>query len=128
MLRYLILICTLDSVADHLGLDSAQASIVTAIFNLGQTVGQPLVGYRRTLPLAMWVFTQTYANWVFFAMLEGIFGGLFCAAIATLMIEVVGMQVAASGFTPMWLRLAVLCTLLLSKQSLYQLSKIQVPI
>jgi MFS family permease len=104
-----------------------QASIVSAIFNLGQTVGRPLVGYLSdrfgrinmaaimtlvagVLPLAMWVCTHTYATLVWFAMLEGIVGGVFWAAIAPLMIEVVGMRDVAFGLTPMWISLAIPCT------------------
>lgn len=127
MLGYFILIFTLASFANHLGLDSSQASIVSAIFNLGQTVGRPLVGYLSDrfgrinmaaimtllagiLPLAMWVCTQTYATLVSFAMLEGIVGGVFWAAIAPLMIEVVGIKDVASALTPLWLSLAIPCT------------------
>ncbi|RFN44906.1 major facilitator superfamily domain, general substrate transporter [Fusarium flagelliforme] len=127
MLGYFILIFTLASFANHLGLDSSQASIVSAIFNLGQTVGRPLVGYLSdrfgrinmaaimtlvagVLPLTMWVCTQTYATLVSFAMLEGIVGGVFWAAIAPLMIEVVGMRDVAFGLTPMWISLAIPCT------------------
>ncbi|CAG9982669.1 unnamed protein product [Clonostachys byssicola] len=127
MLGYFILIFTLASFANHLGLDSSKASIVSAIFNLGQAVGRPLVGYLSDrfgrinmaaimtllagiLPLAMWVCTQTYTTLVSFAMFEGIVGGVFWAAIAPLMIEVVGMKDVASGLTPMWLSLAIPCT------------------
>ncbi|KAL5589222.1 hypothetical protein FOBRF1_015750 [Fusarium oxysporum] len=127
MLGYFILIFTLASFGNNLGLDSSQASIVSAIFNLGQTVGRPLVGYLSdrfgrinmaaimtlvagVLPLAMWVCTQTYATLVSFAMLEGIVGGVFWAAIGPLMIEVVGMRDVAFGLTPMWISLAIPCT------------------
>ncbi|KAJ4129108.1 hypothetical protein NW768_007639 [Fusarium equiseti] len=127
MLGYFILIFTLASFANHLGLDSSQASIVSAIFNIGQTVGRPLVGYlcdrfgrinmaaimtlvAGILPLAMWVCTKTYATLVSFALLEGIVGGVFWAAIAPLMVEVVGMRDLASGLTPMWLSLSIPCT------------------
>ncbi|KAM0226714.1 hypothetical protein ACHAPO_012131 [Fusarium lateritium] len=127
MLGYFILIFTLASFANHLGLDSSQASVVSAIFNLGQTVGRPLVGYLSDrfgrinmaaimtllagiLPLAMWVCTQAYATLVYFAMLEGIVGGVFWAAIAPLMVEVVGIRDLASGLTPIWLSLSIPCT------------------
>jgi MFS family permease len=127
MLGYFILIFTLASFANHLGLDSSQAALVSALFNLGQAIGRPLVGYfsdrfgrinmaaamtlvAGILPLAMWVCTRNYATLISFAMLEGIVGGTFWAAIAPLMIEVVGMNDVASGLTPMWLSLAVPCT------------------
>ncbi|EWY84338.1 hypothetical protein FOYG_14090 [Fusarium oxysporum NRRL 32931] len=127
MLGYFILIFTLASFANHLGLDSSRASVVSAIFNLGQTVGRPLVGYLSDrfgrinmaaimtllagiLPLAMWVCTQTYATLVSFAMLEGIVGGVFWATIAPLTVEVVGMRALASGLTPIWLSLSIPCT------------------
>ncbi|KAM0236608.1 hypothetical protein ACHAP5_009294 [Fusarium lateritium] len=127
MLGYFILVFSLASFANHLGLNSSQASVVSAIFNLGQTAGRPLVGYLSDrfgrinmaaimtllagiLPLAMWVCTQTYATLVSFAMVEGIIGGVFWAAIAPLMIEVVGIDNIASALTPMWLSLAIPCT------------------
>lgn len=91
MLGHFILIFTLANFANHLGLDSSQGATVSAIFNLGQAIGRPLVGYLSDrfgrinmaaamtfvagmLPLVMWVFTQSYATLISFAILEGIVG------------------------------------------------------
>lgn len=127
MLGYFILIFTLANFANHLGLTSAQAATVSAIFNLGQTVGRPFVGYLSdnfgrinmatsmtliagALPLLMWSNTHSYAILIAFAMMEGIVGGTFWAAIVPLMSGAVGTADLAFGLTPMWLSLALPCT------------------
>lgn len=127
MLGYFILIFTLADFADQLGFDSSQAAVVSAMFNLGQTIGRPLVGYfsdsagrinmaasmtflAGVLPLAVWVNTKTYSVLIAFALLEGAVAGTFWATIAPLMVEVVGMKEVSSGLAPLWLSLAIPCT------------------
>ena len=127
MLGYFILIFTLANFANELGLDSSQASITAAMFNLGQTIGRPAVGYLSDragrinmaafmtliagiLPLAMWVNTHAFGVLVAFAVLEGLVAGTFWATIGPLMIEVVGITEVASGLMPLWFSLALPCT------------------
>lgn len=124
MLGYFILIFSLASYANYIGLDSSQAAVTSAIFNLGQAGGRPLAGYfsdragrinmaaSMTLlagifPLCLWVASHCYGVLVTFAVVEGIFAGTFWATIAPVMAEVVGLQDAASGLNLMWLTLVV---------------------
>ncbi|KAK3186944.1 hypothetical protein K4F52_004388 [Lecanicillium sp. MT-2017a] len=127
MLGYFILIFTLADFARSLGLTSSQGAVTSAVFNLGQAIGRPLVGYfsdtsgrinmaasmsfvAGLLPLVMWVNTGGCGVLVAFALLEGLVAGTFWATIAPLMIEVVGIKEVASGLTPMWFSLALPCT------------------
>lgn len=124
MLGYFILIFSLASYANHIGLDSSKAAVISAVFNLGQAVGRPLAGYfsdragrinmaasmtflAGIFPLCLWVVSRCYGVLITFAVIEGIFAGTFWATIAPVMAEVVGLQDASSGLNLMWLMLVI---------------------
>lgn len=127
MLGYFILIFTLANFAKSIGLDSSQASVASALFNLGQALGRPLIGYfsdvtgrinmagsmtfiAGVLPLVVWTNTSNYGVLIFFAFVEGLFAGNFWATIAPLVAEVVGIKNVPSGLNLLWLAVVIPCT------------------
>ncbi|KAB8071040.1 major facilitator superfamily domain-containing protein [Aspergillus leporis] len=127
MLGYFVLMYSLANYGNEIGLNSSQASIVSAIFNLGQAVGRPCIGYfsdrvGRTnmagsmtfiagvLPLVVWTNAKSYGVLVFFAIAEGLVAGNFWATIAPLIAEVVGLKDVSSGLNIMWLSIVLPCT------------------
>ncbi|KAJ5683588.1 hypothetical protein N7462_006753 [Penicillium macrosclerotiorum] len=127
MLGYFILIFTLANFANSIGLSSSQASLASALFNLAQAVGRPLIGYfsdktgrinmagamtfiAGLLPLAMWTSTKSYGVLISFALLEGLVAGNFWATIAPLVAEIVGLSNVSSGLSLLWVSIAVPCT------------------
>ncbi len=127
MLGYFILIFTLANFAKSIGLDSSQASVASALFNLGQALGRPLIGYfpdvtgrinmagsmtfiAGVLPLVIWTNTNNYGVLIFFTFVEGLFAGNFWATIAPLVAEVVGLKNVPSGLNLLWLAIVIPCT------------------
>ena len=45
LLGYVVLVFTLADYARAVGIDSQQSSLLSALFNLGQGLGRPLIGY-----------------------------------------------------------------------------------
>ncbi|CAH0031658.1 unnamed protein product, partial [Clonostachys rhizophaga] len=107
ILGYFILIFSLADYAMSIGLDSSQSSLIAALFNFGEAIGRPLVGYLSDnagrmnisfsmtllagiLPLAVWVNAKGYGVLLFFSVSEGLVAGSFWATISPLMAEVVG--------------------------------------
>ncbi|RKU49567.1 hypothetical protein DL546_009327 [Coniochaeta pulveracea] len=124
MLGYFILVFSLASYANHIGLNSSEASVSSAVFNLGQAAGRPLAGYLSdrlgriniaasmtlvagVLPLGLWVASRSYGVLIIFAVIEGIFAGTFWATIGPIMAEVIGLQDATAGLSLMWLTLVI---------------------
>lgn len=70
MLGYVVLIFSLANYANYIGLDASQAALVSALFNLGQGLGRPLIGYfsDHTGRLNMAVLTTCMAGVVSFAI------------------------------------------------------------
>ncbi|KAK1148076.1 hypothetical protein N8T08_010711 [Aspergillus melleus] len=127
MLGYFVLIFSLANYATEIGLTSTQASLASAIFNLGQAVGRPLAGYfsdttgrvnmaailtlvAGILPLVVWTNAHSYGVLMFFAISEGLVAGSFWATIAPLVAEVVGLKGVSSGLNLLWLAIVVPCT------------------
>ncbi|KAF3392496.1 putative transporter MCH2 [Penicillium rolfsii] len=127
MLGYFILIFSLANFANHIGLNSSQASVASALFNIGQAIGRPLIGYfsdttgrinmagsmtllAGLLPLVIWTNTQSYGVLIFFALVEGLVAGNFWATIAPLVAEVVGLENVPCGLNLIWLVIAIPCT------------------
>ncbi|PLB53946.1 monocarboxylate transporter [Aspergillus steynii IBT 23096] len=127
MLGYFVLIFSLADYATQIGLNSTQASLASAVFNLGQAVGRPLAGYfsdttgrvnmatvitfvAGILPLAVWTSAQSYGVLMFFALSEGLVAGSFWATIAPLVAEVVGLKQTSQGLNLLWLAIVVPCT------------------
>jgi MFS family permease len=127
MLGYFILIFSLANFANSIGLNSSQASVASALFNIGQAIGRPLIGYfsdktgrinmtgsmtflAGVLPLVIWTNTKNYGVLIFFAIVEGLVAGNFWATIAPLVAEVVGLENVPCGLNLIWLVIAIPCT------------------
>ncbi|KAE8156157.1 major facilitator superfamily domain-containing protein [Aspergillus tamarii] len=127
MLGYFVLMYSLANYANEIGLNASQASIITAIFNLGQAVGRPCIGYfsdrvgrinmassmtflSGILALAVWTNAKSYGVLGFFAVAEGFIAGNFWATIAPLMAEVVGLKEVPAGLNLLWLSIVLPCT------------------
>ncbi|KAF9888174.1 hypothetical protein FE257_009169 [Aspergillus nanangensis] len=124
MLGYFVLIFTLANYANEIGLNASQASVISAIFNAGQAVGRPCIGYfsdgvgrinmagsmtflAGIIPLVVWVNAHNYGVLIFFAVAEGLVAGNFWATVAPLVAEVVGIKDMASGLNLLWLSIVL---------------------
>ena len=104
MLGYMILLYSLSNYAVSIGLSQSQASVITALLNLGTAVGRPAVGFAsdrwgRILiagSLAMftglccfciWIPATSYGVLIFYAILAGSTVGTFWMVRFTLHIE-----------------------------------------
>ncbi|KAJ5663123.1 hypothetical protein N7507_003854 [Penicillium longicatenatum] len=127
ILGYFILIYSLANYGEEIGLSSSQASLVSGIFNLGQAVGRPIIGYfsdtvgrvniagfttflAGVICLAVWVNAESYGLLVFFAIFEGLFAGNIWATIAPLVAEVVGLDRVSRGMNIVWLCILIPAT------------------
>lgn len=94
MLGYVVLIFSLANYANAVGLNSSQASLVSALFNLGQFLGRPPIGYYSDtfgrinmamfttfacgiFALAIWIPAKTYGVLIFYAIIGGTCAGTF---------------------------------------------------
>ncbi|KAF9878117.1 major facilitator superfamily transporter [Colletotrichum karsti] len=124
MLGYFILIFSLANFAMEIGLRPSEAAIISALFNFGQAIGRPLIGYfsdgfgrmnmaalmtfiAGVLSLVVWVNARTYGVLIFYAISEGLVAGNFWATIAPLMAEVLGLNQVPSGLNLMWLSMVL---------------------
>lgn len=99
MLGYIVLIFSLPNYAQSVGLTPRQGALVAAIFNLGQGLGRPPVGYfsdsfgRINMALTMtflaglfslviWIFAKSYGVLIFYAIVCGAVAGTFWAVSA----------------------------------------------
>jgi MFS family permease len=127
ILGYFILIYSLANYGEEIGLSSSQASLVSGIFNLGQAVGRPIIGYfsdtvgrvniagfttflAGVICLAVWVNAESYGLLIFFAIFEGLFAGNIWATIAPLVAEVVGLERVSRGMNIVWLCILIPAT------------------
>jgi MFS family permease len=124
ILGYFILIFSLAHYGTEIGLTPSHASLISGLFNLGQAIGRPLVGYfsdsvgRITIAgattfvagaicLAVWVNAHSFGVLVFFAIAEGLVAGNFWATIAPLVAEVLEIDKVPSGMNLVWLSIVV---------------------
>ncbi|KAH7001341.1 major facilitator superfamily domain-containing protein [Ilyonectria destructans] len=127
MLAYIVLIFSLANYANEVGLDSSQAALVSAIFNLGQAFGRPFIGYfsDRTgrinmaclttfmaaiFVFALWINGNVYGVLILFTIIGGAVGGTFWATIAPVTAEVVGLADVPSALNLVWLVIVLPCT------------------
>lgn len=120
MLGYVVLIFSLANYANAIGLNAQQASVVSAILNLGQGLGRPPIGYfsdsvgRINMAMAMtflcaiftfaiWIPAQSYGVLIFFALVGGAVAGTYWATIAPVTAEVVGLRNVPSALNLAWL-------------------------
>nr|POE50148.1 putative transporter mch2 [Quercus suber] len=127
MLGYVVLVFSLANYANAIGLNASQASIVSALLNLGQTIGRPPIGYfsDRTgrinmaalmtflsglFALVVWTFTESYGVLIFYALLGGTVAGTFWATIGPVTAEVVGLRLIPAALNLEWLVIVLPCT------------------
>ncbi|KAF7189786.1 putative transporter MCH2 [Pseudocercospora fuligena] len=127
MLGYVVLIFSLANYANAIGLNASQASVVSAILNLGQGLGRPPIGYFSDnigrinmaammtglcalLSFAIWIPAQSYGVLLFFAIVGGAVAGTFWATIAPVAAEVVGLKYVPSALNLEWLIIVLPCT------------------
>lgn len=120
MLGYVVLIFSLANYANAIGLNASQASIVSALLNLGQGLGRPPIGYfsdnigrinmaaMMTLlcaifSFAIWIPASSYGVLIFFALVGGAVAGTFWATIAPVAAEVTGLKTVPSALNLIWL-------------------------
>ncbi|KAL6918820.1 hypothetical protein FSST1_002846 [Fusarium sambucinum] len=124
MLGYFILIFTLANYANVIGLDSSQASMVPALFMLGQAIGRPGIGWLSDrlgrlnttcimtlitgiLILTVWTSAKSFGVLAFFALTVGLSAGVFWVNIAPVLVEVLGLKNLASALSVLWVAMAV---------------------
>lgn len=124
MLAYVVLIFSLANYANEIGLDASQAAIVSALFNFGQFLGRPPIGYfsdtvgrlnmaggttflAGLFALAIWIPAKSYGVLIFYAIIGGTTAGTFWCTIAPVTAEVVGLKHVSSGLNLMWLAITL---------------------
>ncbi|KAH0355916.1 putative monocarboxylate transporter, partial [Aureobasidium melanogenum] len=127
MLAYVVLLFSLANFARSVGLTASQASTVSAIFNLGQAVGRPPIGYfsdsigrinMATLmtfmsglfALVIWTNAKSFGVLIFYAIVGGTVAGTFWTTIAPVTAEVVGLRNVPAALNICWLVLVIPCT------------------
>ena len=120
ILGYIVLIFSLANYANYIGLDSSDAALVSALINLGQGVGRPLIGFfsDRTgrinmaafttfltgvFALAIWTNAHSFSVLVVFAIIGGATAGTFWTVIGPIAAEVVGLKHVPSALNLTWL-------------------------
>ncbi|KAK5137388.1 hypothetical protein LTR08_008966 [Meristemomyces frigidus] len=124
ILAYVVLIFSLANYANSVGLNASQASIISALFNLGQAFGRPPIGYfsdsigrinmaglmtffSGLFTLVIWIFAKSYGVLIFYALIGGTVAGTFWATIAPVAVEVVGLRKAPSALNLAWLVIVI---------------------
>ncbi|KAG5936167.1 hypothetical protein E4U53_000278 [Claviceps sorghi] len=124
MLGYVVLIFSLANYANEIGLGASEAALISALFNLSQGLGRPLMGYwsDRTgrinmaglmtllaglVVLVIWINAKVYGVLIFFALVGGGLAGTFWTTIAPVTAEVVGLRNVPSGLCLTWLIIAM---------------------
>ncbi|KAL1872720.1 hypothetical protein Daus18300_004266 [Diaporthe australafricana] len=127
MLGYIALVFSLANYARSIGLSASQASIISAMLNLGQGLGRPPIGYFSDsigrinmaglatfscsiLIFAIWIFAKSYGVLIFYALVGGFVTGSFWATIGPVAVEIVGLQDLASALNLEWLIIVLPCT------------------
>lgn len=94
VMGFMVIWFSLSTFSRSIGLDAGQGSIVTAVLNVGQIFGRPLVGYYSdavgriniataatfvsgVLCLSLWICAKSYAAILCFALFGGILFGTF---------------------------------------------------
>ncbi|KAH6900507.1 major facilitator superfamily domain-containing protein [Thelonectria olida] len=127
MLGYIVLIFSLANYANKVGLDASQASLVSALFNLGQALGRPFIGYfsdrtgrinmacwttfsAAVFTFALWINGGVFGVLILFTIVGGAVAGTFWATIAPVTAEVVGLADVPAALNLVWLVIVLPCT------------------
>ncbi|OJJ39960.1 hypothetical protein ASPWEDRAFT_104653 [Aspergillus wentii DTO 134E9] len=120
VITFVALLFTVSDYALSIGLSSHQASIVSAVLNLGQTVGRPCVGlcsdrYGRLniaalstflcglFCLVIWVFVNNMGVLCLFVLLAGANSCTYFATVSPVLAEIVGLKGLLSALSINWL-------------------------
>lgn len=120
MLGYVVLIFSLANYAEAIGLSADQGSVVSALFNLGQMIGRPPIGYfsdamgrlnmaasmtflSGLFALVIWINSHNYGVLIFFAIIGGTVAGTFWATVAPVAAEVHGVKELPAVLSLTWL-------------------------
>lgn len=127
MLGYVVLVFSLANYGIEIGLNASQASVISALFNLGQAMGRPVVGYFSDdigrinmamfmsmfcgiLSLAVWINAKSYGVLIFFALVGGSVAGSIWVTASPVTAEVIGLKRLPSGLNLLWLALVLPAT------------------
>ncbi|GAB7357103.1 hypothetical protein MBLNU459_g7909t1 [Dothideomycetes sp. NU459] len=100
LMGYMILLYSLSNYAVSIGLSQSQASIITALLNLGTTVGRPAIGFASD-KLGRILIAGSLA------MFTGMTIGTFWMTIAPLAAEVAGLKEVPSLLSLTWLSIVL---------------------
>ncbi|PWY87267.1 MFS transporter [Aspergillus sclerotioniger CBS 115572] len=120
MLGYVTLLFSISDYALSIGLTSHQASIVSALLNLGQGLGRTFIGFSSdrfgrlniaalftlfcgVCCLVIWVFATSMGVLCFFVLLAGSIAGTYFATVSPVLAEIVGLPDLLSGLSANWL-------------------------
>ncbi|KAI0484755.1 major facilitator superfamily transporter [Xylariaceae sp. FL0804] len=121
VIGYTILVFSIVSYCQAIGLSSSQASLVGALFNLAQGVGRPVIGLSSDavgrlnvanictllcglLCLFLWTFgARSLPVCIVFALLSGSVAGVMWATAAPVCAEVVGLALLPSALSMTWI-------------------------
>ncbi|KKF95526.1 putative transporter MCH2 [Ceratocystis platani] len=124
LLGYIVLIFSLANYANSIGLGASDAALISAMFNLGQGIGRPFIGYFSDrsgrinmaafmtlicaiFVFAIWIPAKSLSVLILFAILGGAVAGTFWTTIAPVTAEVVGLADIPSALNLMWLVLVL---------------------
>ncbi|KAF1956299.1 hypothetical protein CC80DRAFT_504870 [Byssothecium circinans] len=124
LLGYVVLLFSLPNYARTVGMDATQGSIIGAMFNLGQVLGRPPIGYfsdtigRLNMAASMtalcgifvlviWMFAKSFGVLIFFAIVGGCTAGTFWAVVGPVTTEVIGLVDLPAALSITWLVLVL---------------------
>ncbi|KAL4977522.1 major facilitator superfamily domain-containing protein [Aspergillus desertorum] len=120
MLGYVAILFSMSNFAVSVGLSAHQASIVSALLNLGQGLGRPFVGMfsdklgRVNIAtfltflcglfcLLIWTFARSMGLVSFFAVLVGTVAGTYWATVAPVLAEIIDLKDLPGGLSITWI-------------------------
>lgn len=124
MLGYVVLLFSLPNYARRVGMSASQGSIIGAVFNLGQAMGRPPIGYfsdslgRLNMASSMtalcgifclliWIFAKSFGLLIFFAIVGGTTAGTYWAVVGPVTTEIMGIVDLSSALSITWLVLSL---------------------
>ncbi|KAF2724223.1 MFS transporter, MCP family, solute carrier family 16, member 6 [Polychaeton citri CBS 116435] len=121
LLGYMVILYSISSYATQVvGLSQSEASILTAVLNLGTAMGRPCIGFASDIfgriqtaavltltcglsVFAIWVPANSFDVLIFFSLLSGAILGVFWMTIGPLCAEVAGLKEVPSFLSLQWL-------------------------
>ncbi|KAI1824219.1 major facilitator superfamily transporter [Xylaria intraflava] len=128
LIGYVILVFSIVAYCQAIGLSASRASLVGALFNLGQGIGRPTIGLSSDsvgrlnianlctlwcglLCFFLWMFgARTFAGAIVFALLGGGVAGTMWPTVSPICAEVVGLALIPSALSITWLVLVIPAT------------------